>query len=92
MFSAMPMPASPAPRNSTRWSLILPPVMRSADKHARERHGAGALDVVVERAGAVAVFFQQAEGVAVAEILKLHEHAGENFFPTAAMNSSMSAS
>ncbi len=49
-------------------------------QNAGERHGTGALDVVVEGAGAVAVFFQKAEGVAVAEILELDEHAGKKFF------------
>ena len=37
------------------------------------------MNVVVESAGAVTIFFQKAEGIAVAEIFELHQHAGEIF-------------
>ena len=47
---------------------------------ARQRDGAGALDVVVEGAELVAIAFQQAEGVAVAEIFKLEERVREHLF------------
>ena len=36
-----------------------------------------ALDVVVERADPIAVAVEQAGGVALGEVLPLHEHAGE---------------
>ena len=46
--SAMPMAASPAPRNSSVCSASLPPVMRSADRTPASVDRGGALDVVVE--------------------------------------------
>ena len=49
-------------------------------QNSRERHGTGALNVVVESAGLIAVAGEQAEGVAVAEIFKLHQHAREILF------------
>ncbi len=45
---------------------------------ARERHRRGALDVVVERADALAVPLQQPERVVVGEVLELHDDAGED--------------
>ena len=45
---------------------------------AGERDRGGALDVVVERADAVAVLLQQAERVVVGEVLELDDDAGED--------------
>ena len=47
-------------------------------QQARQRDGGGALDVVVERADAVAVLAQQAERVVVGEVFELDDHAGED--------------
>ena len=47
-------------------------------ENAGERHRRGALDVVVEDAGVVAIFVQQAEGRVIGEILELDQHAGKS--------------
>jgi hypothetical protein len=74
--SPMPVPASPAPRNSRFRPLRRRRPHRRPQR--RKRHGGGALDVVVEAGGAVLELLQDTERVAVAEVLELHNRPGEH--------------
>ena len=47
-------------------------------EESRERHGRGALDIIVEHAGAIAVFLEQPERILVGEVLELDDHAREH--------------
>ena len=73
----MPMPAAPAPRMTTRWSLERHARDAGRGEDAGEHDGAGALDVVVERGQHLAVAVQQVEGVLLLEILPLEQRAGK---------------
>ena len=55
--SAMPVAASPAPRNSTLWSASFPPVTRSAENSPASATAA-VPNVVVEDIYLVAIFVQ----------------------------------
>ena len=72
------------------WSVSLPRYPQRGED-AGERHGCSALDVVVEDAGVVAIFVQQAEGRVVGEILELDQHPGKAA-RAAVMNSSTNSS
>ena len=49
------------------------------DKEHRKRfiQAVAVVDVVVEGRDAVAIFFEQPEGVVIGEVLELHHHAGK---------------
>ena len=62
-----------------RWSVSLLAGDAQRREDARERDRGGALDVVVERGNALAVFLEQPECVVVREILELDHDAGKHF-------------
>ena len=74
---AMPMPALPAPKMTTRWSVEVEAGDVHAGQDRGEHHRRGALDVVVERADPVAVGGQDAVRVGGSQVLPVQHRVGE---------------
>ena len=70
---AIPMPASPAPKNSTRWSRRAFTRNAQSAEDARERNGGRTLDVIIKSADPLLISFQQAKGILVAEVFELNQ-------------------
>ena len=73
----MPVAASPAPRNSSFWSVSLPPVTRSAEKMPASATAAVPWMSSLKVQMRSRYLLQQPEGVVVGEILELDQHARE---------------
>ena len=76
--SAIPTPAVPAPKTTTRWSAKRPRERFEAGKDRSQGDGSSALYVVVEGKGIVPPSMEDAPGVAGGEILPMQQRVREH--------------